>query len=113
MATFWQEMDRLMTKIDIWIKKNFGGLQIEAVKAKQIETPKNSPIAKVRDFSTDKDVIRINGKPKNITVELGFENSKKSFIGSIPQGESVKEQEIGIPTGFNQKESTMRKKGVN
>lgn len=110
MATFWQELDRLMTKIDIWIKKNFGGLQIEAVKAKQRETPKNSSIAKVRDFGTNTDQLRVNPKPKNITVELGFENAKKSFIGSIPQGESVNEQEIGIPTGFNQKESTLRKK---
>ena len=109
MATFWQEMDRLMTKIDIWIKKTFGGLQIEAVKAKQVETPKNSPIAKVRDFSTDKDVIRISPRPRNTTVDNAYNNAERNFIGAI-EGTPVKEQEFGLPTGFNQKESTMRKK---
>lgn len=111
--TIWQDLDRIMTKIDIWIKKNFGGLQIEAVKAKQIETPKRSSVVKVRDFGTNTDQIKVNPRPKNTTVELGFENAKKSFIGSIPQGESVKEAEVSIPTGFDQKPSTMRKKGVN
>ena len=109
MATFWQEMDRLMTKIDIWIKKTFGGLQIEAVKKEQVKTPARSPIAKVKDFSTDKEVIRINPRPRNTTVDNAYNNAERNFIGAV-EGTPVIEQEIGIPTGFNQKESTMRKK---
>ena len=112
MATFWQELDRIMTKIDIWIKKTFGAIQIEEVKKEQVKTPARSPIAKVRDFGTDKEVIRINPRPRNTTVDNAYNNAERSFIGAI-EGAPVKEQEFEIPTGFEQKQSSMRKKGVN
>lgn len=111
MASFWQELNSLFTKVDIWVKKQFGGLQVQAVKQKQTATPQNQNIIKAVDFGTNTEVIRIGSKVKNPTVQNGYDNASKNFIGHNPAN-PVSQQETGIPTGFNQQVSTQRKKGV-